>query len=365
MPIKLNLGCGEKYKKGYVNIDIREPCDLKHDLRDPLPFDNNSVDEIFSEGSVVCLFSFREWEMLKNELVRVLKPGGKLEIECVDLEYAFKAFLNNTDGLRWSWWRQTVFGGQHNEHEFCKNGFTYEKLVTDLSVEGMATFSREQVEPIDIHLVCYKQPLRIKTNMKILIGTPIHISKDYVMERWLENVSKLEYPVDLLLVDTSVGLDYVEKVKEYCDKYGIKNYKIKHLEIGQYQPWAEKTGRSWEMIRQEILANDYDAWLSWECDRIIPVDALGNLASIMEKGNFMMVNPNSWRREGPADPDVGFGCALIRRDALEKYGFLLEYPDMPNCWAMGESWFKKRILKEGGSYIEIFGAIGPILHLKK
>ena len=27
--------------------------------------------------------------------------------------------------------------------------------------------------------------------MKILIGTPIHESKDYAMERWLENVAVL------------------------------------------------------------------------------------------------------------------------------------------------------------------------------
>ena len=49
--------------------------------------------------------------------------------------------------------------------------------------------------------------------MKILIGTPIHECKDYCMERWLKNVSKMEYPADLLLVDNSPGLTYVEQVK--------------------------------------------------------------------------------------------------------------------------------------------------------
>ncbi len=202
--------------------------------------------------------------------------------------------------------------------------------------------------------------------MKILIGTPIHIRKDYSTEKWLENVSKNTYPADLLIVDNSPGLDYVERVRGYCAKHGITNYKIEHLEISQEQPVDERIGRSREMIRQHILSRDYDAWFSWESDQIIPADTLEKLAIIMEKGNFTMVNPNSWKREGPADPDAGFGCVLVRRDSLEKYGFLLEYPDMPNCWhAAGHTWFKKQVLKGGGNYVEIFGVIGPIYHLKE
>lgn len=157
--MKLNLGCGKKHKEGYINIDIQEPCDLRYDLRTPMPFADNSVDEIFTEGSFISLFSYKEeWERLKKELARVLKVGGKLEIECVDFEYVLKAFLNNTDGLRWTWWRQTIFGGQDNEYDFCKNGFTYEKLVSDLSEEGMTNFTRvrEGISDADIHLICYK-----------------------------------------------------------------------------------------------------------------------------------------------------------------------------------------------------------------
>src|SRR3990172_13367128 len=101
---------------------------------------------------------------------------------------------------------------------------------------------------------------------KALIGTPIHECKDYSIQRWLQNVAKLQAksPADLLLVDNSPGFDYVEKVKGYCKKYKIKNYKIKHLEINQNQPVPERIGRSREIVRQEILANDYGAWFSWE-----------------------------------------------------------------------------------------------------
>src|SRR3989344_7262670 len=111
--------------------------------------------------------------------------------------------------------------------------------------------------------------------MKVLIGTPIHEIKDYCMERWLENVAKLqkEFPADVLLVDNSPGLDYVEKVKGYCKKHRLKNYQIMHFEISQGEPKGEKIGRAREIIRQYILSRGFDAWFSWESDQIIPADA--------------------------------------------------------------------------------------------
>lgn len=201
--------------------------------------------------------------------------------------------------------------------------------------------------------------------MKILIGTPIHESKDYSMERWLENVSKLEYPADLLMVDNSIGPEYVKKVKKYCAKFGITNYKIIHIDLPPEQGKYERVARSREVIRQEFLAKDYDAWFTWECDQIIPTNSLNELIKIMIGGNYMMVNPNKWARENPDNPNTDFGCCLISRQALEKYDFILnfELPEAPNTWETGEAWFKTRVIKGGGSYIDIYGIIKPIYHL--
>ncbi len=202
--------------------------------------------------------------------------------------------------------------------------------------------------------------------MKILIGTPIHEVKDYAIPRWLENVAKLQqkYPADLLLVDNSDNVEYVEKVKGYCKKYKVKNYDIKHLKIGKWQPSPEKIGRSREIIREVFLAKEYDAWFSWECDQIIPTNTLNVLIKIMSSGNYSMVHPNSLSREMPTDePNANFGCCLIHRKALEKHSFMLTPPD--DCWASGEARFKKQVLAAGGTYIEIYGIIKPIYHLDK
>ena len=206
--------------------------------------------------------------------------------------------------------------------------------------------------------------------MKILIGTPVHISKDYCMERWLKNVAKLthEHPADFLMVDNSPGTGYVEKVKCYCTKYSIKNHRIKHIELPLDQEKFERVARSREVIRQEILSKSYDAWFSWECDQIIPTNALDKLVNILQAGDFMMVNHNSWAREISDSPNYDWGIALISRKALEKYSFILEFgtdPDMPEDWEPGENWFKKRVLRGGDGFLEVDGVIKPIYHLNK
>ena len=364
MPIKLNLGCGRDIKEGYINIDIYEPCDFKHDLRDLLPFDDESVDEIYNKVGI-DLFTQDEWLNILFDNKRVLKKGGKMEIICRDLDYVAKKFLEADYKTKWDHWLRFIHMPPANECDIFKNGFNAERLINDLKMAGMENIEQiERTDPMLIHVICYKPHYSPRT-MKILIGTPIHECKDYCMERWLENVSKNTYLADLLLMDNSPGLDYVEKVKGYCEKYGIKNYKIEHIDVWQPNGADERKGRAREAIRQYVLAHDYDAWFSWESDQIIPADALGKLASIMEKGNFMMVNPNSWKREGPTVPEAGFGCILIRRDGLEKCGFLLEHYPGLGCWLECEAQFKKTILKNGGNYIEIFGAIGPIIHLKE
>lgn len=210
----------------------------------------------------------------------------------------------------------------------------------------------------------------ISNGMKILIATPIHQMKDYCMERWLANVAKLQlkYPYDLILADNSLGMKYVEKVKDYCRKYGVRNYKIKHLELPPDRERFERIARSREIIRTEFLPSDYEAWFSWESDIIIPVNTLDKLVKIINSGDYLMVSHNNWTRQVPDIPNYDWGVALIKREALEKYSFILDFgtdPEMPDTWEPSEAWFRKRVLRDGGSFVEVYGVINPIYHLDK
>jgi len=80
-PKKLNLGCGESKKPGYVNVDWQpavEP-DVLHDLnRLPYPFADDTFDVI--EAFHVIEHLDRPFAVMK-ELHRILKPGGKLQVK--------------------------------------------------------------------------------------------------------------------------------------------------------------------------------------------------------------------------------------------------------------------------------------------
>jgi SAM-dependent methyltransferase len=74
--LKLDLGCGKtKPEAGFIGVDIEkhEHVQVVTDLRQPWPWDDNSVDTVFS-GQLLCYFDPAERIHFVNELYRVLKP---------------------------------------------------------------------------------------------------------------------------------------------------------------------------------------------------------------------------------------------------------------------------------------------------
>lgn len=96
-PIRLNLGCGDKILDGYINVDVapsragKEP-DVLCDLHRLEPFANDEADEILA---VHVVEHFWRWEVVDilKEWTRVLKPGGRMILECPNLISACQAFL--------------------------------------------------------------------------------------------------------------------------------------------------------------------------------------------------------------------------------------------------------------------------------
>jgi len=83
--LKLNLGCGTKLMDGYINIDIRPLNDqiLVGDVAS-LPYDNETVDEIYASDIYEHIGHVRSQELL-NHWVSKLKRGGKLLIHTSNL----------------------------------------------------------------------------------------------------------------------------------------------------------------------------------------------------------------------------------------------------------------------------------------
>lgn len=85
--MKLNLGCGANKLPGFINIDsvkAFEP-DFLHDVSQPLPYEDLSVDEIIADGLLehfdkyVRFVVFYEW-------ARVLKVGGVINLSVPNFE---------------------------------------------------------------------------------------------------------------------------------------------------------------------------------------------------------------------------------------------------------------------------------------
>ncbi len=99
--VKLNVGCGEAYFPGWVNIDIDSPkADLKHDLRKPLPYEENTADFIYSEHFIEHL-TVQEGMAVLKDFYRVLKGGGVLRTATIDLNYIVLRYLFNWKKQVW------------------------------------------------------------------------------------------------------------------------------------------------------------------------------------------------------------------------------------------------------------------------
>lgn len=171
--IRLNLGCGDKILEGYVNVDVApsragKTPDVLCDLRDLSVFPDGHVDEILS---VHVVEHFWRWEVkdILSEWLRVLKPGGRMILECPNLISACEALLNNPElasrpdqaGQRSMW----VFYGDPAWKDplmIHRWGYTPQSLAALMSEIGLVNVRQEPAqfklrEPRDMRLVGEKK----------------------------------------------------------------------------------------------------------------------------------------------------------------------------------------------------------------
>lgn len=95
--IKLNLGCGKDYKKGFVNCDTVKGigADVEMDCVDLSRFKDGSVDLIFCHSFFEHLYKYQQVPFLKD-CRRILNDKGVLVILGIsDFVKVAKCFINN------------------------------------------------------------------------------------------------------------------------------------------------------------------------------------------------------------------------------------------------------------------------------
>jgi len=136
--MKLNIGCSSRYLHGYINIDIQgDTADLIIDAKN-LPFEDCTVDEIYS-SHLLEHFGRHEFSHILKEWSRVLKKGGYIYIAVPDIDSAIRHYVEHGDlkVLYGQFW-----GGQKDEYDHHKFGYTFKTMSEYLHDAGFENVER-------------------------------------------------------------------------------------------------------------------------------------------------------------------------------------------------------------------------------
>lgn len=122
--MRLNLGSDKKKIEGFHNVDIDPRC--KPDFVAPinkLDFaDDGTIDEIACYHAIEHIY---RWELMDclREWYRVLKVGGKVAIECPDLDKCILNYIRYPQHPQFS--VQGIFGDQRPKNPWYTHHWCY------------------------------------------------------------------------------------------------------------------------------------------------------------------------------------------------------------------------------------------------
>ena len=136
--LRLHLGCGSKHFEGYINVDLwlTDATDVICDIT-RLPWPTNSV-AIIESYHVLEHISHRKIEQTLREWCRVLKPHGKLILECPDFDKAIMEYQAGSNGRLIN-----IFGQQRFHGDAHLFGYNPSRLVQLLKENGFDSIKQE------------------------------------------------------------------------------------------------------------------------------------------------------------------------------------------------------------------------------
>ncbi len=132
--MKLNIGSGQAQLEGYENIDRAFGGEAY-----PLSYPDDSIEAIRA-SHILEHFGYAEIDAVLQEWVRVLQPGGVLEVSVPDVEKC-----DRCDPM----WHLYLMGGQTDANDFHKSAWTLTRLHQSLEAAGLERIEKWPGDPRD------------------------------------------------------------------------------------------------------------------------------------------------------------------------------------------------------------------------
>ncbi|UUN27558.1 methyltransferase domain-containing protein [Streptomyces sp. FIT100] len=116
-PTKIQIGGGAHRIDGFFNIDLVPPADLLWDIREGVPLQSDSANQIFSEHFLEHIDYPRSAKHFVHEAHRVLVPGGRIITGVPDAAFALSHYpgpLDSSDETIERWYTKRDCRGDIN-----------------------------------------------------------------------------------------------------------------------------------------------------------------------------------------------------------------------------------------------------------
>ncbi len=141
----LDVGCGkdsvarivfEEAEKNITRLDALEENnpDILHDITQPLTDEHKGKYDIVYCSHILEHIDREKVHTTIQNMVEALAPMGEIWIAVPSLEWAANEILAQRDGVHV---QLMIFGGQHNEFDYHRCGFTLKSLRTMLELNNL------------------------------------------------------------------------------------------------------------------------------------------------------------------------------------------------------------------------------------
>ena len=117
--LRLNIGCGNNKKEGWINIDLSRKADVILDIRNPIPLPSSSCSIVYSEHFLEHLSYPADTLTFLSECYRLLEPGGSFSVGVPDTEGPIKEYVAQINDKTISFWKKDGFP------EWCETEMDY------------------------------------------------------------------------------------------------------------------------------------------------------------------------------------------------------------------------------------------------